>query len=52
MRPTRPGLLPEGSYRSLAAEAAIEYYEDGDPNLPACLDRRAPTAEDEVVAPR
>jgi hypothetical protein len=42
-------LLPEGSYRSLEAEAAIEYDENGFPELPACLDRRRPTKLEEAA---
>ena len=40
--PTRPPLLPEGSYRSLEAEASIQLDANGYPELPAYLDRRRP----------
>jgi hypothetical protein len=47
----KASLLPEGSYRSLAAEAALTYDENGYPELPACLDRRnhKPVVEDELI---
>jgi hypothetical protein len=32
--------MPPMTEAMLAAEAEIEYYEDGYPKLPACLDRR------------
>jgi hypothetical protein len=41
----RATLLPEGSYRSLEAEASIEFDANGFPELPAFLDRR-PKDED------
>ena len=34
-----PASLPEGSYET---DYPLEYYEDGYPKLPACLDRRKP----------
>jgi len=36
----KASLLPEGSYRSLEAEASIEIDANGYPELPAFLDRR------------
>ena len=40
-RPSADGLNPDGSTPgALPGNYPLEYYEDGYPKLPACLDRR------------